>query len=217
LENENNGVLEKMVASGLTAVLVGAERTPNDRMLYKGKNDKMIAFQNLFRQKYPDTLVYATFLIGIKGDGLHTLISHSLFALKMNFNYAMILFLIPYPGTLCCEELVRKKEICYDDYFQTTYSRDHMLHKFGSQHMKKHVYYAAGLHRRFLNYLLRAQKIEGGKHMVPTLAAVIYRNKYTLMFSLIIFFILTLPFFIVDIVHAPHTFFQWRKPRWYHK
>ena len=77
VRDEKNGILEKLVRAGLSHILIGVERAEDDTlsMLDKRFYTGGIAREaiEIFRTKYPEVFIQATFIVGVKEESPESL------------------------------------------------------------------------------------------------------------------------------------------------
>lgn len=103
LEQEKQGVLEKMVRAGLRHTLFGGERCTEAEMQYVGKSgmDGMELYHatHLLKRKYPEVFRQATFVTGIRTETRKSMRELGAYARKTALDFAAFHPLMPYPGT----------------------------------------------------------------------------------------------------------------------
>ncbi|MCX5867905.1 MAG: radical SAM protein [Proteobacteria bacterium] len=108
LRDEQEGIFEKMVRSGLSHVCIGVERAEDDQLKDFGKNfysaDKTRRCFELLRRKYPSVFRQATFIVGTREETRESMQSQLEFAKELKADYPAFHPLTPVPGTELWEE-----------------------------------------------------------------------------------------------------------------
>lgn len=103
LEQEQRGILEKMVKAGLSHVLMGAERETLQDLVSIGKNDirkdATLEACHLLERKYPSVFRQATWVTGIPEETPDSLDSLGKYVRKTHLDFAAFHPLMPFPGT----------------------------------------------------------------------------------------------------------------------
>jgi len=103
LEQEEEGVLEKMVRAGFSHALFGGERPEDHELEWIGKSgiksDALVRACHLLEHKYPSVFRQATFVTGIRSETPDTLENLGRYSRDCHLDFAAYHPLMPYPGT----------------------------------------------------------------------------------------------------------------------
>jgi len=103
LEQEQQGVLEKMVRAGLRHTLFGGERPEQSEMEEIGKGNldanALLRACHLLERKYPEVFRQATFTTGIRSESAETIERLADYSRRCHLDFAAYHALQPYPGT----------------------------------------------------------------------------------------------------------------------
>jgi anaerobic magnesium-protoporphyrin IX monomethyl ester cyclase len=103
LEQEEKGLLEKMVKAGLRHCLFGGERPTEEELAEVGKNDMpptaLSDCCHLLKRKYPQVFRQATFTTGIHSETRESMERLGRFTRSCALDFAAFHPLQPYPGT----------------------------------------------------------------------------------------------------------------------
>ncbi|MFZ5480715.1 MAG: B12-binding domain-containing radical SAM protein [Myxococcota bacterium] len=123
VRDEKKGILEKLVRAGLAHILIGVERAEDDTLglldkrFYKGG----VAEQALriFKEKYPEVFLQATFIVGVKEESPKTLQAQVDLAKRLDVDFPAFHPITPVPGTPIFDEALREGWITeeqFDDF-----------------------------------------------------------------------------------------------------
>lgn len=108
VRDEESGLLEKLIASGLTHVCLGLERASDDELTKLEKHntnaDLMLSFIPKLRKKYPSLFLQTTFIVGLRQDTKQSLDRLLDYVEKLNPDYPAFHPITPVPGTLMWKE-----------------------------------------------------------------------------------------------------------------
>ena len=108
VRDEESGVLEKLIASGLTHVCIGLERASDeelDRLEKHNTNaELMLSFFPKLRKKYPALFLQTTFIVGLRHDTRESLDRLLNYVEKLNPDYPAFHPITPVPGTQLWKE-----------------------------------------------------------------------------------------------------------------
>jgi|YNPNPStandDraft_1061719.scaffolds.fasta_scaffold08149_2 anaerobic magnesium-protoporphyrin IX monomethyl ester cyclase len=112
LRDEEAGVFEKLVRSGLSHICVGVERIYDDELKGFGKGfyseeDTRRCFK-ILNKKYPSVFRQATFIVGIRDETRESLEEMVKFAIEINADYPGFHPITPVPGTPLWNEALEK-------------------------------------------------------------------------------------------------------------
>jgi len=120
LEQERQGVLEKMVRAGLSHTLFGGERPVEAEMKAIGKTGlkggELMAASHLLAKKYPTVFRQATFVTGIRTETRASIERLGEYARQSRLDFAAFHPIMPYPGTPLWEQANREGWIEDDDF-----------------------------------------------------------------------------------------------------
>ena len=115
VRDEKKGILEKLVRSGLSHILIGVERAEDDSltMLDKRFYTGGVARQALeiFRTKYPQVFLQATFIVGVKQESPETLKRELEMAKTLDVDFPAFHPITPVPGTPIFDKAIADGEI----------------------------------------------------------------------------------------------------------
>lgn len=123
VRDEKKGILEKLVRAGLSHILIGVERAEDDtlslldkRFYTGGVAEEAI---RIFKTKYPDVFIQATFIVGVKEESPETLQKQVALAKKLDVDFPAFHPITPVPGTPIYDEAIAKGWITeqqFDDF-----------------------------------------------------------------------------------------------------
>lgn len=120
VRDEKKGILEKLVQAGLSHILIGVERAEDDsltlldkRFYTGGVAQKALA---IFKEKYPDVFVQATFIVGVKDESPASLQKQVDLASKLDIDFPAFHPITPVPGTPIFDEAIEKGWITEEDF-----------------------------------------------------------------------------------------------------
>ncbi len=120
VRDEKNGILEKLVRSGLSHILIGVERAEDDTlsMLDKRFYTGGVALEaiDIFKRKYPDVFVQATFIVGVKEESKATMDKQLQMAKKLDVDFPAFHPITPVPGTPIYDDALANGHITEDDF-----------------------------------------------------------------------------------------------------
>jgi anaerobic magnesium-protoporphyrin IX monomethyl ester cyclase len=142
LEQERQGVLEKVVRAGLSHTLFGGERPEKDEMKSIGKTaldgGELMAASHLLARKYPSVFRQATFVTGIRTETRESMERLGKYARDSLLDFAAFHPIQPYPGTPLWEQANREgwiedRDFSHYDMFHPimsseSLSRDEIAH-----------------------------------------------------------------------------------------
>lgn len=120
LEQEELGILEKMVRAGFRHTLIGGERPANRELEMIGKNDldetatKKASW--LLERKYPEVFRQATFITGIRTETRESIEELGKYTRDCHLDFTAYHPFMPWPGTPFFEESGSKGWIEHRDY-----------------------------------------------------------------------------------------------------
>lgn len=123
LRDEKLGILEKLVRSGLSHVLIGVERAEDSTLesfgkpFYKGgvASEAM----RIFKRRYPQVFLQGTFIVGVRDEDQASLKRQEELAASLDIDFPAFHPLTPVPGTVLYEQAIREgwiREGDFDDY-----------------------------------------------------------------------------------------------------
>ena len=120
LEQEKQGVLEKMVRAGLRHTLFGGERCSEEEMSLIGKSGlkgmEVLEASHLLKKKYPTVFRQATFITGIRTETQKSIEELGQYALETDLDFAAFHPLMPWPGTPLWDKANKEEWIEEDDF-----------------------------------------------------------------------------------------------------
>ena len=103
LEQEQRGVLEKMVRAGFSHALFGGERPEDSELAWIGKTSMrasaLMEACHLLERKYPTVFRQATFVTGIRTETKETMTRLGKYSRDCHLDFAAYHPIMPYPGT----------------------------------------------------------------------------------------------------------------------
>jgi anaerobic magnesium-protoporphyrin IX monomethyl ester cyclase len=103
VRDEENGVLEKMVRSGMVHVCVGVEHTDADKLASMGKgfysSDTSTRCFHILRDKYPGVFRQGTFIVGTRKETRESMLNQVRYARHLDLDYPGFHPITPVPGT----------------------------------------------------------------------------------------------------------------------
>ncbi len=118
--DEELGILQKLVRSGLAYTIIGVERhrDADFKNLHKVNYtaDLVAKICRLMHQKYPDVFLHGTFLIGLEDDDRKELFRLIDYAISLKIDFPSFHFISPAPGTLLHRELKARGKTASLDY-----------------------------------------------------------------------------------------------------
>ncbi len=120
VRDEKKGILEKLIRSGLSHILIGVERAEDDTlsMLDKRFYTGGVAREalDIFKRRYPDVFVQATFIVGVKDESPESLQKQLDMAKSIDVDFPAFHPITPVPGTPIFDEAIREGHITEDDF-----------------------------------------------------------------------------------------------------
>jgi len=112
VRDEELGILEKAVRSGLCQVMIGVERTDEASLqgLNKHSNGPEVtarAFE-IFRRKYPDVFTIGSVIFGLWDETKESLRELSQYQYRVGMDYCFFIPLTPNPGTAVYKDAVKR-------------------------------------------------------------------------------------------------------------
>lgn len=127
LRDEKNGILERLVRSGLTHICIGIER--NEQEILESLNKKFYKPSiteeviRIFKSKYPQVFLQGTFIVGHRKESRESLKRLGDYAKVLGLDFPAFHPLTPVPGTVIYDEAITKgwlKNINYDEFDWST-------------------------------------------------------------------------------------------------
>jgi anaerobic magnesium-protoporphyrin IX monomethyl ester cyclase len=160
LEQEKQGILQKMVKAGLRHVLMGGERANETDMKFIGKTGlngmETYHITHLLKKKYPQVFRQATFVTGIRTETRESMMKLGEYTRKTALDFAAFHPIMPYPGTPLWDKAnkegwIETKNFSKYDMFHPIMSSNH-LNRTQIAHFN-HVLYQDFVKKRPLAYL----------------------------------------------------------------
>lgn len=120
VRDEKKGILEKLVRAGLAHILVGVERAEDDTLssldkrFYAGGVAREAI--EIFRRRYPEVFVQATFIVGVKEENHESLRKQVAMAKEIDVDFPAFHPITPVPGTPIFDEAMREGLITEEDF-----------------------------------------------------------------------------------------------------
>ncbi|MBL7152734.1 MAG: cobalamin-dependent protein [Phycisphaerae bacterium] len=112
VRDEELGILEKAVRSGLCQVMIGVERTDDASLkdLNKHSNGPDVTAEafEIFRRKYPNVFTIGSIIFGLWDETEKSLDELSKYQYKVGMDYCFFIPLTPNPGTQVYEDAVQR-------------------------------------------------------------------------------------------------------------
>lgn len=144
LEQEEAGVLEKMVKAGLIHCLFGPERATDEDLKKIGKKgikaNTFIECCHLLERKYPQVFRQATFIVGLPDDKPEDFDILFKFMVESHVDFAPVHAIMPYPGTPSFEkykEYIEEWDFSKWDMFYPVIRTKYMTREEVASHIKK--------------------------------------------------------------------------------
>lgn len=103
LEQEQKGILEKMVRAGFSHALFGGERSEEKELEFIGKSglsaDALLKTCHMLERKYPTVFRQATFVTGIRTETRESMERLGKYSRDCHLDFAAYHPIMPYPGT----------------------------------------------------------------------------------------------------------------------
>ncbi len=123
VRDEKKGILEKLVRAGLSHILIGVERAEDDALTLLDKRfySGGVAQEalNIFKTKYPDVFLQATFIVGVKEESPESLQKQVVLAKALDVDFPAFHPITPVPGTPIYDEAIANgwiTEAQFDDF-----------------------------------------------------------------------------------------------------
>lgn len=120
LRDEDLGIFEKQVRSGLCHVAIGVERVENTELNKMGKlfytADNTRRCFSILREKYPQVFRQGTFIVGVRDETRESMLAQAEFAKELKLDYPGYHPLTPVPGTALWKQAKEEGWIEIDDY-----------------------------------------------------------------------------------------------------
>jgi anaerobic magnesium-protoporphyrin IX monomethyl ester cyclase len=123
VRDEKKGILEKLVRAGLSHILIGVERAEDDSLTLLDKRFYTggVAREaiEIFKRKYPEVFVQATFIVGVKDESPESLQKQVAMARELDVDFPAFHPITPVPGTPIYDEAIEKGWITeeqFDDF-----------------------------------------------------------------------------------------------------
>ncbi|MBL8614149.1 MAG: cobalamin-dependent protein [Deltaproteobacteria bacterium] len=120
VRDEKSGILEKLIRAGLSHILIGVERAEDDALTLLDKRfyTKGVARQALeiFKRRYPEVFVQATFIVGVKEESKETLQRQLDMAKSLDVDFPAFHPITPVPGTPIYDEAIANGHITEADF-----------------------------------------------------------------------------------------------------
>ncbi len=120
VRDEEKGILQAQVDAGLRHILIGVERAEDDTLegldkrFYKGGVAEQ-AIQ-IFKDKYPEVFIQATFIVGVKDETRDSLALQVELAKRLDIDFPAFHPITPVPGTPVYDDAIRNGHITEADF-----------------------------------------------------------------------------------------------------
>jgi anaerobic magnesium-protoporphyrin IX monomethyl ester cyclase len=198
--DEENGILEEMVESGLTRAFLGVERQPGSPLGYFGKGDYAGKAVSIFHNRYPSVIIILSFLAPMPGDSYEDILDQSRTALHLDPHYVFMSFPYPFPGTELFQQYLKTGELIEEDLLQTDYGAHNLIRS----HLAK-IYpkintfpfcVMLSINPIMLHFFLSRSKDKNG--FMRSLSKLTYRNKFLFFCSALVFLLCLWFFFLLS-------------------
>ncbi len=125
--DEENGILEKMVRSGLVHICIGIERVEKEvldsfnKKFYKPSITEEVI--EIFKRKYPQVFLQGTFIVGHRKESRESLLRLGEYAKRLGLDFPAFHPLTPVPGTMMYDEAIAKgwlKDVSFEEFDWST-------------------------------------------------------------------------------------------------
>jgi radical SAM superfamily enzyme YgiQ (UPF0313 family) len=120
VRDDKKGILDAQVRAGMSHILIGVERAEDDslssldkRFYTGGVAEKAI---RIFKEKYPDVFVQATFIVGVKEENHESLKKQVELAQRLDIDFPAFHPITPVPGTPVFDKALADGLITYEDF-----------------------------------------------------------------------------------------------------
>ena len=120
VRDEKKGILEQQVRAGLRHILIGVERAEDDTL--KGLDKRFYAGGiaeeaiRIFKEKYPEVFIQATFIVGVKEENRDTLRRQVDLAKRLDVDFPAFHPITPVPGTPIYDDAIANGHITEEDF-----------------------------------------------------------------------------------------------------
>ncbi|KPA08965.1 radical SAM domain-containing protein [Candidatus Magnetomorum sp. HK-1] len=190
LEQEKQGVLEKMVYAGLKHILIGGERCTEADMKFIGKAGlnglETYEVTHLLKKKYPGVFRQGTFITGIRTETKKSMAQLGAYVRKTAFDFVAFHPIMPYPGTPLWEKANKEGWIevndfsKYDMFHPIISSKDLSREEIASLNNKLHKDFVKKRPTGYLKGLFSRVKIRRTLHIwfLFTITRLLLRDMY---------------------------------------
>jgi len=120
VRDEKKGILADQVKAGLSHILIGVERAEDDNLTELDKRFYTggVAEQaiRIFKEKYPEVFIQATFIVGLKEEDKRTLDDQVAMAKRLDVDFPAFHPITPVPGTPIYDDAIANGHITEDDF-----------------------------------------------------------------------------------------------------
>jgi anaerobic magnesium-protoporphyrin IX monomethyl ester cyclase len=120
VRDEDKGILQAQVDAGMRHILIGVERAEDDALVsldkrfYKGGVAER-AIQ-IFKEKYPEVFIQATFIVGVEDENLESLARQVELAQRLDIDFPAFHPITPVPGTPIYDDAIQNGHITEEDF-----------------------------------------------------------------------------------------------------
>ena len=120
VRDEKKGILADQVRAGLSHILIGVERAGDDSLasldkrFYTGGVAENAV--RIFKEKYPEVFIQATFIVGVKEEDRETLDRQVEMATRLGVDFPAFHPITPVPGTPIYDDAIANGHITEEDF-----------------------------------------------------------------------------------------------------
>ena len=120
IRDEGKGILQAQIDAGMRHILIGVERAEDDTLegldkrFYKGGVAER-AIQ-IFKEKYPEVFIQATFIVGLREEDKRTLDDQVAMAKRLDVDFPAFHPITPVPGTPIYDDAIANGHITEEDF-----------------------------------------------------------------------------------------------------
>jgi len=159
--DEESGLFEKLIASGLTHICIGLERADDAELANLDKHNMLIERDQevikRLRKKYPPLFLQTTFIVGLRHDSQESMDRLLAYANTLDSDYPAFHPITPVPGTPLWSEAKQKGWLEITDFSRY----DWMTPVMGTETMTRHELEMKiwQMNKRYLNLLRIARSL----------------------------------------------------------
>ncbi len=153
VRDEKKGILEKLIRAGLSHILIGVERAEDDTLTELDKRFYTggVAEQaiNIFKTKYPEVFIQATFIVGTKDENHESLAKQVEMAQRLQVDFPAFHPITPVPGTPIFDQAIAEGAITEDEFDNFDWLTPVLNTKYMTRHEIGQALYE--MNRKFVN------------------------------------------------------------------